>query len=104
MTNSLSGGHSEKEKEHKERIKKLKARTSKMRVAVSTFKPSAPKKPYKLTKTDKKRQKEFGDFVVQQEKNNEEVRKKFNKKFYPGGNGAKPEPSYFTPSGARRTK
>jgi len=33
MTNSLSGGHSEKEKEHKERIKKLKARTSKMRAA-----------------------------------------------------------------------
>ena len=34
MTNSLSGGHSEKEKEHKERIRKLKAKTSKMRVAV----------------------------------------------------------------------
>jgi hypothetical protein len=33
MTNSLSGGHSEKEKEHKERIRKLKAKTSKMRLA-----------------------------------------------------------------------
>jgi hypothetical protein len=42
MTNSLSGGHSEKEREHKERIRKLKAKTSKMRVAVSTFKK--PKK------------------------------------------------------------
>ena len=42
MTNSLSGGHSEKEKEHKERIRKLKAKTSKMRLAVSTFKK--PKK------------------------------------------------------------
>ena len=31
MTNSLSGGQSEKEKEHKERIRKLKAKTSKMR-------------------------------------------------------------------------
>ena len=31
MTNSMSGNHSEKEKEHKERIRKLKAKTSKMR-------------------------------------------------------------------------
>ena len=33
MSNSMSGNHSEKEKEHKERIRKLKARTSKMRAA-----------------------------------------------------------------------
>tara|TARA_R110000851_G_scaffold288783_1_gene442869 strand:+ start:214 stop:543 length:330 start_codon:yes stop_codon:yes gene_type:complete len=38
MTNSLSGGHSEKEKEHKERIRKLKAKTSKMRIAVASKK------------------------------------------------------------------
>ena len=100
----MSGGHSEKEKEHKERIRKLKAKTSKMRIAASTFKPSAPKKPYKLTKADKKIQKDIGNFVVQQEKDNEEVRKKFNNKFYPGGDGAKPAPSYFTPNGARRTQ
>jgi hypothetical protein len=31
----MSGNHSEKEREHKERIKKLKAKTSKMRLAVS---------------------------------------------------------------------
>jgi len=55
MTNSLSGGHSEKEKEHKERIRKLKAKTSKMRVAADfdDFEPvgqSTPKQKKQIEK------------------------------------------------------
>lgn len=91
----MPGTHDYDEKKHKERVKKLKAKTSKMRLAV------VEKKPYKLTKTDKKRQKEFADFVVKQEKHNEEVRKEYNKMF----DGTGPiEQSYFTVGGARRNK
>lgn len=92
----MPGTHDYDEKKHKERVKKLKAKTSKMRLAV------VEKKPYKLTKTDKKRQKEFGDFVVKQEKHNEEVRKEYNKMF--GGGTGPIEQSYFTVGGARRNK
>ena len=93
----MPGTHDYDEKKHKERVKKLKAKTSKMRLAVATFKPSAPKKPYKLTKTDKKRRRKLMDSIRKTEASNEEVRLKFNQMFYPGGDGAKPTESVLPP-------
>ena len=48
------GYPNESEQERKQRIKKLKAKTSKMRLAVSTFKKSPPNPESMITLGDKK--------------------------------------------------
>jgi|APSaa5957512535_1039671.scaffolds.fasta_scaffold395168_2 hypothetical protein len=97
MSNSLSGNHSEKEKEHKERIRKLKAKTSKMRLAVSSFKPSTPTKRVPMDKEQKNQRRRLRDSIRKTEASNEAVRLKFNQMFYPGGGGAKPSESVLPP-------
>ena len=91
------GYPNESEQERKQRIKKLKAKTSKMRLAVSTFKPSTPTKRKPMDKEQKKQRRKLMDSIRKTEASNEEVRLKFNQMFYPGGGGAKPTPSVLPP-------
>ena len=93
----MPGDHEQQERERKQRIKKLKARTSKMRLAVSSFKPSTPTKRVPMDKEQKNQRRRLRDSIRKTEASNEAVRLKFNQMFYPGGGGAKPSESVLPP-------
>ena len=86
------GYPNESEQERKQRIKKLKARTSKMRLAASTFKPSTKRVPMDKEQTKLRRQ--MRNSIRKTEASNEKVRLEFNRVT---GMNAKPTPSVLPP-------
>ena len=88
------GYPNESEQERKQRIKKLKARTSKMRLAVSSFKPSTPTKRVPMDKEQKNQRRRLRDSIRKTEASNEAVRIEFNRVT---GMNSKPAESVLPP-------
>ena len=84
--------HSEEERERKKRVNKLKARTSKMRLAASTFKPSTKRVP--MDKEQKNQRRRLRDSIRKTEASNEAVRIEFNRVT---GMNSKPAESVLPP-------
>jgi len=88
------GYPNETTQERKQRIKKLKARTSKMRLAVSSFKPSTPTKRKPMDKEQTKLRRQMRNSIRKTEASNEKVRLEFNRVT---GMNAKPAESILPP-------